>query len=198
MKKSYIAIIVIAFFLLILLIFYYNVQKNGNTIINKKEIVESFLENVPNYAAEIEVEVISNKNRNKYKIKQEERENYSKQEVIEGNNIEGLVVELNNKTLKISNTVLNLQKIYENYNNISNNYLFLSSFIKDCKDENNEVEKIENEEEYLIKVKLIQNKYIKEKQLYISKKTKKPIKMIINNSYHKEETSIKYINIEIK
>jgi len=196
MKKSYITIIIIVFFLLIFCALYYNLQKNGNTINNKKEIIESLLENNLNYIAEIEVEVNSNKNTNIYKIKQEEKENYSRQEVVEGKNIEGLVVELNNKTLKISNTTLNLQKIYENYNNLSNNYLFLSSFIKDCKDENNVVEKIEDGENYLIKVKLTNGEYIKDKELYISKKTNKPIKMIINNSYQKQTASIKYINIE--
>ena len=197
MKKSYIIIIIIVFFLLIFCALYYNLQKNGNTIINKKEIIESLLENNLNYTAEIEVEVNSNKNTNIYKIKQEEKENYSRQEVVEGKNMEGLVVELNNKTLKISNTTLNLQKIYENYNNLSNNYLFLSSFIKDCKDENNVVEKIEDGENYLIKVKLTNGEYIKDKELYISKKTNKPIKMIINSSYHKQKASIRYINIEI-
>ena len=197
MKKSYIVIIIIAFFLLIFCALYYNLQKNGNTIINKKEIIESLLENNLNYTAEIEVEVNSNKNTNIYKIKQEEKENYSRQEVLDGESIKGLVVELNNKTLKITNTVLNLQKIYENYNNLSNNYLFLSSFIKDCKDENNILEKIEDEENYILKVKTANNPYIKEKQLYISKKTNKPVKMIINNSYHKQKASIKYINIEI-
>ena len=176
---------------------YYNLQKNGNTIINKKEIIESLLENNLNYTAEIEVEVNSNKNTNIYKIKQEEKENYSRQEVLDGESIKGLVVELNNKTLKISNTVLNLQKIYENYNNLSNNYLFLSSFIKDCKDENNVVEKIEDEENYLIKVKLTNSSYIKEKELYVSKKTNKPVKMIISNSDRKQKASIRYINIEI-
>ena len=196
MKKSYITKIIIVFFLLIFCALYYNLQKNGNTINNKKEIIESLLENNLNYIAEIEVEVNSNKNTNIYKIKQEEKENYSRQEVVEGKNIEGLVVELNNKTLKISNTTLNLQKIYENYNNLSNNYLFLSSFIKDCKDENNVVEKIEDGENYLIKVKLTNGEYIKDKELYISKKTNKPIKMIINNSYQKQTASIKYINIE--
>ena len=197
MKKSYIVIIIIAFFLLIFCALYYNLQKNGNTIINKKEIIESLLENNLNYTAEIEVEVNSNKNTNIYKIKQEEKENYSRQEVLDGESIKGLVVELNNKTLKISNTVLNLQKIYENYNNLSNNYLFLSSFIKDCKDENNVVEKIEDEENYLIKVKLTNSSYIKEKELYVSKKTNKPVKMIISNSDRKQKASIRYINIEI-
>ena len=197
MKKSYIIIIIIAFFLLIFYGWYYNLQKNGNTIINKNEIIESLLENNLNYTAEIEVEVNSNKNTNIYKIKQEEKENYSRQEVLDGENIKGLIVELNNKTLKISNTVLNLQKIYENYNNLSNNYLFLSSFIKDCKDENNILEKTEDEENYILKVKIANNPYIKEKQLYINKKANKPVKMIISNSDHKQKASIRYINIEI-
>ena len=118
MKKSYIIIIIIAFILLFFCFLYYNSQKNGNTINNKKEIIEILSENNLNYTAQIEVEVNSNKNTNIYKIKQEEKENYSRQEVVEGKNIEGLVVELNNKTLKISNTTLNLQKIYENYKHL--------------------------------------------------------------------------------
>lgn len=197
MKKSYIAIIIIAFFLLIFYISYYNFQKKGNTITNKEEFVENFLENPPNYTAEIEVEVNSNKSKNIYKIKQEENKNYSKQEVLEGKNIEGLVIELNNKTLKIKNTILNLEKIYENYNNLSNNHLFLSSFSNNCKNENNKVKIIEDEQNYIIKVNLVDNSYIKEKQLYIDKRTNKPAKMIISNSYHNQKTSIKYINIEI-
>ena len=118
MKKSYIAIIIIAFFLLLFFIIYYNLQKNGNTIINKQDIVERLLKNSIRYSAEIEVEVQTNKNKNKYKIKQEENQNYSKQEIIEGQNIKGLIIEINNNILKIKNTTLNLEKIYEDYNDV--------------------------------------------------------------------------------
>ena len=128
MKKSYIVIIIIAFLLLFFLLIYYKFQKNGNTINNKEKIVESFFKNSMKYTAELEVEIQSNKNKNKYKIKQEEKDNYSKQEIIEGENIEGLVIELKDNTLRVSNTKLNLEKIYKNYKEVSKNYLFLNTF----------------------------------------------------------------------
>lgn len=197
MKKAYIVIIIIAFFLLFFLILNYNLQKNGNTINSKEKIVENFLENPIKYKAQIEVEIESNKNKSKYKINQEEKENYSKQEIIEGENIEGLVIELKENTLIVSNTKLKLEKIYKNYKEISNNYLFLTTFRKECNDLNNKIEIEQTDKEYIIKLKLSNDLYIKSKQLYVDIKTGKPTRMDINYCYHKCKTSIIYTNIEL-
>ena len=75
--------------------------------------------------------------------------------------------------------------------------MFLSTFLKECKNQDNKVEIKEDEENYNIKLEISNNMYIKEKELCISKKTNKPIKMIIKHSYHNQKTSILYTNIEI-
>ena len=176
---------------------YYKKIYNGNNINNQIDIAEKFLNSTNSYLAEIEVTVNSNKNNNKYIIKQEENGNKSKLEIIKGEDIQGLKLEIDNEILKVTNTKLNLEKIYENYNIISNNGLFLSTFIQECKDEKNIKQINNNEEQIILELEIEGKKYIKYKQLYLDKKTKKPIKMLIYNSYNKLITSIIYINIEI-
>lgn len=197
MKKKIFLSILIAFFLVFFTFLYYKKIYNGNNINNQIDIAEKFLNNTNSYLAEIEVTVNSNKNNNKYIIKQEENGNKSKLEIIKGEDIQGLKLEIDNEILKVTNTKLNLEKIYENYNIISNNGLFLSTFIQECKDEKNIKQINNNEEQIILELEIEGKKYIKYKQLYLDKKTKKPIKMLIYNSYNKLITSIIYTNIEI-
>ena len=121
-------------------------SKIGNNS-TSQEIVEYIL-NISSYEAQIEVEIKSNKNTNKYKIKQKYINNENNtQEIIEPNNIQGVKIIKEGKNLKIENTKLSLTKIIENYQEITQNNLDLSSFIENYKnnanskyiEENNEI-----------------------------------------------------------
>ena len=198
MKKIYIILTII--FVIIFLIFYYKNQKLGNTIIklNEDEIIENILNGKLNYEAKIKVKVYSNKNENEYELKI--RENEEENSLIEGignNNISGLKIENKDGNLIIKNTKLKLDKIYENYKEITDNSLFLSSFSKDYIETDKKSEK-ENSNEKIIKITLKDySKYIKYKELYLNKNTGIPTKMIIKDSSNKPKIIIEYTSVEI-
>ncbi len=197
MKKRYIFLILIV--IIIFLIFNYKKIINGNNIISKNEedIIESILSENVKYKSEVKVTVYSNKNQNEYKLKQEESENFSYQEVISKGNLEGLITEINNKKIIIRNSRLNLEKIYENYEEVTNNYLFLRAFGEDYNN-SEDVKKYEEEDNIVVSVKIKNsNKYIKYKELYIDKNTGIPKKLIVKNSDKQIVVCIEYTNIEI-
>ena len=142
---------------------------------------------------------MSNKTENEYVMCQEVNSDYSMQEIKEGENIKGVKIELNQNNLKISNSKLNLEKVYENYNNLLNNALFLNSFVADYNNEKNNSNYSEENGELIFEVKLNsnQNTYIKYKKLYVDGKTKKPIKLEVKDNTKKETICIVYNNIEI-
>jgi outer membrane lipoprotein-sorting protein len=112
----------------------YNFSKTGHNMSNKKlEEIEEYILNISSYTATVDITVTSNKTTNKYKIKQEYNKDRLKQTIIEPKNIEGLEICYENNTLKLTNTKLNLTKIYEEYNYLSNNYLDLITFIEEYK-----------------------------------------------------------------
>ena len=199
MKKRYI-IILICIFLIIFSFFYYNFFINGNNIFKKsdEEIIDNILNADFNYTAEANVTIYSNKNQNTYEIKQEETKEHSFLEVISDGDIKGLNLEYEENKLILKNTELNLEKIFENYNELSSNYLFLKSFIKEYLE--SEDIKISEEDENTIVVKITllnSNKYIKYKELYIDRKTELPKKLIIKNSDKQIKVCIIYTNIKI-
>lgn len=186
-------------FLIIFFIFNYKKIFYGNNIsINKKEeIIEKILNGKLNYKANIIVRVTSNKNENIYEIMQEETEKTSYQEVISKGDIEGTKIVYTDNVLKVENSKLNLKKIYENYDPIMNDYLFLSSFTKEYM-ESTETSLDETDENIIITLKIENaNKYIKYKELYVNKDTGIPIKMIIKDSDKQVRVCIEYTSIEI-
>ena len=175
MKK---AKIIIALFIIILLVailflvFSKNtakVFKNGNTK-TSQEIVDYIL-NISSYNLKVTVEVISNKNNNKYILNQQYvSPSISKQEVIEPSNISGVKITNDGTNLKLENSNLNLSTIFENYNYLGDNCLDLICFIENYKT-NSESEFIEEENQIIMKTKSgNENKYTKNKVLYIDKK----------------------------
>lgn len=152
-----------------------NFLKTGNTIINKseEEIIESIL-NINSYNAKLEIEVETNKNRNKYVVKQSlEKGNISKQEVLEPQNIAGVITQFDGTNLKIINNNLNLSTTFENYSYIVENKLWLNSFIEDYKKSNNS-KVTTKENEIILEIKNEdENKYNIYRKLYIDKKTRK-------------------------
>lgn len=190
MKPKYICLIFFIIFIIFSIIVY-NLLQSGNNIISKsqEDIIEKILD-TKEYNAKIKVTVYSNKNQNEYEIEQTENisNNYSFEKIISKGNLEGLIVELNNNKLVIKNTKLNLEKIYENYQPIVKNYLFLSNFISEVSND------LKETEEQII----LNNNNLHKKELYISKKNGLPEKMIIIDKEQNIKAIIEYIEIELK
>lgn len=197
-------IIVIVALSIICLIFiilsknYYKVIKIGNnTSIKTLNDVEEYILNISSYSAEIEVTVNSNKNSNKYLIKQKYSEpNLLNQEVIEPNSIQGLTTTYDGNNLEIKNTRLNLSNLYENYEYVADNTIWLNTFIEDYKKTEKKSIK-EEDNEYIVEVKVDKNKYITYKTLYIDKNTSLPTKLLILDANRKSTICILYKEIKI-
>ena len=170
----------------------------GNNMSNKnlKEI-EEYILSIRSYNAKIEVEIQSNKNKNKYVLEQKYAEpNVQKQIVLEPSNIEGLETIFDGNNLKINNTKLNLSTIYENYSDVTSNFLWLNTFTEEYK------KMIETGKQNIIEQNGIIIMEIKDadelnKKLYIDRKTGKPIKMQIKNVSKNTTVYILYNEIEI-
>lgn len=198
-KKYYLILLFIIFIISVGFIFYKNSIKNlkiGNNK-NSQEIVDYIL-NLSSYEAEVTVNITSNKNSNKYILKQKyQKDKEHIQEVIEPSNIAGVKIINDGKKLKIENSNLNLNEIIENYTNLENNNLDLSMFIDEYKN-SNESNYEEKDDEIIMKVKNDkENIYVKEKILYINKKTYKPVKLEIKDNKQKERIYILYNEVEI-
>ena len=172
-------------------------QKNGNNM-NSQEIVDKIL-NLSSYKTKIKVQVNSNKNKNKYILRQEyNTENGSVQEVIEPENIAGVRIIKKDNNLKIENSELDLRTIFENYNGLEDNSLDLINFINEYK-QSSEKNLEEKNGEIIMKTKSNkENKYLKNKTLYINKKNFMPTKLIIQDNNQNTTINIEYIEIEIK
>ena len=198
-KKYYLILLFIIFIISVGFIFYKNSIKNlkiGNNK-NSQEIVDYIL-NLSSYEAEVTVNITSNKNSNKYILKQKyQKDKEHIQEVIEPSNIAWVKIINDGKNLKIENSNLNLNEIIENYTNLENNNLDLSMFIDEYKN-SNESNYEEKDDEIIMKVKNDkENIYVKEKILYINKKTYKPVKLEIKDNKQKERIYILYNEVEI-
>lgn len=199
-KKVFITIIFFAiFFLIFYLIFNYKSLKNGNNNIRIKneEDVNDYILNISNYEAKIEVIVKSNKNENKYIINQKCMNNYSYQEMEYENNKKIIIEHKDNKVI-IRNTSLKLEKIYESWEFLIENNLFLTTFVENFK-ETDEKEILVNENYYVVNLKLknISNKNVAYKSLYINKNNGKIEKLEIYDINKNRTIYILYKEITI-
>ena len=199
-KIIIISIILILGILTILKIFVFKDYKmknlgNNNSIFTTSE---SKIFNMKSYEAEITVTVKSNKNTNTYVLSQKYvAPNLYKQEIIEPFNIKGLTISYDGKDLKLHNTKLNINKVYENYMYIGDNFLLLNQFIKEYT-ESSQSKKEENETEEIYKtIAVNSNKYAIYKTLYIDKKTKNPTKLEIQDINQNTMVYILYNKIKI-
>lgn len=198
-KKIIILTIIIAIliFIIIFAFYYYKKGKIGNTIINKSEeqIIESIL-NIKSYDANLEITIQTNKNTTQYALKQELKEEKCIQEVVKPENIAGVITEYDGNSLKIRNNKLNLETTFQDYKYITENNLWLNSFIKEFKETNNK--KISTaEKEIILEIDNRKNTYSSYKKLYIDKKTGKPTKMQIEDVNQKVLVYILYTEIKI-
>lgn len=191
------SIILIIILVSIFLILYYKNGKVGNTIINKSEeqIVDSIL-NIKSYSAKLDVSIETNKNTNKYVVSQKVENEKSTQEVLEPENIAGVITEYDGTNLKIRNNKLNLETTFQNYQYVVENRLWLNSFIEEFKESSNK--KVNSKEnEIILEVSNTENPYNTYKKLYIDKKTGKPTKLQIEDINKKMLVYILYTEITI-
>ncbi len=175
----------------------YKKIQTGNNISDKTLTqVEDYILNISSYDAEIEVEIESNKNKNKYIINQKfYSPNIASQQVIEPKNIEGLTVKYDGSNLEISNTKLNLSTIYENYEYLADNVLWLSDFSQNYRNNGGTI----NEENGIIvmETKRDNSKYSAKEKLYIDRNANKVTKLVIEDENNKSRIYITYNKIEI-
>lgn len=197
-KKFFILLFVFIIILLtIFLILYYKNNKNGNTTINKseEEIINSILE-MKSYSAKLDITIETNKNKTQYKVSQTLKEGKATQEVLEPENIAGVITEYDGTNLKIKNNKLDLETTFQNYQYIVENRLWLDSFIEDFKTLENK-KTSSNQNEIVLEVKREDTPYNIYKKLYIDKKTGKPIKLIVQDINQKTLVYILYTEITI-
>lgn len=199
-KLKKIVFFVVLFCTIFGILYYKNFLFGNNISKNRSDNIEDILGKMENYCADVEVTVTSNKTQNSYLMYQEVKDDYSMQEIKEGETISGVKIELNGENLKVSNTKLNLEKVYENYSSLLNNSLFLNCFVKDYRNEQNEIKCYEKDEELIAEVKLNTNlnTYIQYKKLYIDKKTNLPTKLEVKGTAKNETICIIYNNIKLK
>ena len=201
--------LIVILVILISLIFYiffskndYKIFESGNNMSNKSiEEIEKYILNISSYEAKIQVTIESNKNTNKYVILQQYiKPNQYKQTIIEPSNIEGTEIIYDGQNLSLTNSKLNLSKIYENYEYMASNALTLESFIKDyekAKEENN-TKLYEENNLYVFEVKINNNnQYMENKILYIDKNTGKPTRLLVEDINEKTLVYILYNEIKI-
>ena len=204
-RKKLIVIICLIIISLIFIIFFtknnYKNFKTGNNMSNKNiEEIEEYILNISSYEATIQVTIESNKNTNKYVLFQQYiSPNKSKLIMLEPSNIAGLEITNDGNNLTITNTKLNLNNVYDNYEYVVGNQMSLETFIseyKTCK-EQNKAKLYEENDEYILEANVEQNKYIYNKRLYISKKTGNPTKLLIQDVNEKTLVYILYNEIKI-
>ena len=201
-KKFLFVIIAIAILLVAILIIFskksYETINIGNNNLNKTlEEVEDYILNIKSYTATIDVTVNSNKNSNKYLIKQSHKEKNDEQEVLEPETIKGVKITYEDSSLKVENSKLNLEKIYNNYPYIESNILWLNSFIEEYRI--SEQRKItEKNEEIVMQIKRKNDKKIAVEELILDKKTLKPTKLSIMDNSKNVIVYILYNEIELK
>ena len=194
-----IIIVIIIIIICICIFFYINKSKKikiGNNS-TSQEIIGNIL-NISSYETVIEVEVKSNKNTNKYTIKQKYiSSDISEQEIIEPENIQGIKITKKDNELKVENSKINMSKIYNDYEYMTDNCLDLNTFIENYKLNKKQIYE-EDDDEIILNTENENNKYTRYQTLYIDKKTGKPTKMEINDNSKNTSVYILYREVKLK
>ena len=112
--------------------------------------------------------------------------------------MKGIKITTENNKITLENTDLNLTKIFEGYNGIEQNDMDLHKFIKDFENNISKSNIYQNDEEIIIETISENNKYVKNKTLYINRKTGKPSTMEIKDINKKITVYIVYNKVEMK
>lgn len=203
---SLIIVIILIILAIILYFFFKNTNKNsnlGNNLNNKTLAeIEEYILNISSYEAEIEVQVESNKNQTKYLLHQNYvSPNIEKQTVKEPSNIQGLETIYDGNKLTINNSKLNLTTIYENYPYLTDNFLWLNSFIenyKNAKATGKNTKLYEENNQIIMEVAISsENPYVANKRLVIDKENGTIQKLIVQDKNQKNLVYILYNEIKI-
>lgn len=182
----------------VFLSFYYILQSFGNNkTINQDMIANKILKRFKNYEAKINVCVISNKNENYYMMEQFVDEYSSKLIISSPENVKGIVIENSNGDLKILNSVLNMEKVYDNYGILLTNSLYLNTFLEDSLKYGFTFK--ENSEEIIINIDINDstNTYAEEKELHLDRNYM-PKSLIIKDNTNRARIRILYTDMKIK
>lgn len=209
LNKKVIIITSVAILIIIAIIFAFfmkNANKNlniGNNLNNKTlQEVEEYILNISSYETEVEVSIESNKNKTKYLLTQKYvSPNIEKQTVKEPSNIQGLETIYDGNKLTIHNSKLNLTTIYENYPYLTDNYIWLHSFIEDYRNAKSSGEKTklyEENNQIIMEVELSQGTpYVASKKLVIDRITGNIQKLIVQDKNQKNLVYILYNEIKM-
>jgi len=194
-KKIKISLIVLL--IIFIIIFFLNKAyksiRTGNNISKSTDDLIEYILNISSYEAKLEVTINSNKTTNKYILEQYYlKPNFSKQVVKEPKNLENLEIVYDGNKLEIKNTNLGLSKIYENYNYLNQNLLWLNFFIENCKNNYNVKE---NNEEIILEAYI--EKYGYTEKLYIGKRTSLPSRIEILDNNNQNKIYIEYKEIKL-
>ncbi len=192
--KISLIILLIAFAIIFFMQKVYKTKKIGNNINKSTSDLLEYILNISSYEATAKVTINSNKTSNEYVIKQYYlKPIYSKQIIKEPQSIENLEILHNGKDLSIKNTNLGLSKIYQNYNYINENILWLNYFLDNCNENGYQIE--ENNEEIIIKNEVKKDKL--KGNLYINKKNGLPQKIQILDNSNNTKIYIEYKEIKL-
>ena len=127
--------------------------------------------------------------------------NIEKQIVKEPSNIQGLETIYDGSKLTIHNSKLNLTTIYENYPYLTDNYVWLHSFIEDYRNAKSSGEKTklyEENNQIIMEVELSQRTpYVASKKLVIDRITGNIQKLIVQDKNQKNLVYILYNEIKM-
>lgn len=190
-----ISMLIISIILILFFIINYKTQKFGNNISKSSNDIARYILNISSYEADLEVTIESNKNTNKYKMKQlYSKPNIIKQIVKEPQNLENLTIIYDGNNMRLENTNLSLSKVYEDYKYISQNTLWLSTFIDNFNDKSKIYDK---KNEVIIENNTIYNNYNVKQILYVDKNKCIPTKLEILDNNKNVKIYIKYNEIRL-
>ena len=152
-----------------------------------------YILNIRSYEATLQVTVQSNKTTNQYLLEQFYlAPNYAKQIVKEPSNIANLETVYDGKSLKIKNTNLGLDKIYQNYAYLNENTLWLSFFLENYQKNGTATE---SQDEIILSCHTLSGK--DSQKLYLNKKTALPTKLEIIDNSNQMKIYIEYKEIKL-
>lgn len=198
MKKSFIIKFMIFLFLILFIVGYKIFIAGNNKNIENVDELKDYILNISNYELEATVNFYSNKTQNTYTLKQYKKDNYQKQEIFDEDTREGIIIENENNILKIKNTLLSTERVFNDYKYVLNNAVCLDTFINDYNSvEDKDIE--EDELYYIFKVKNknSQNKYIENKVLYFNKNNNQIEKIEVKDVNNNTTILIKYTKFRI-
>ncbi len=198
MKKKFFIICMIFLCLFLIILGYKFFIPGNNKNIESETQLDEYILSIKDYELEGNVTVYSNKNINTYKLKQYKKGNYQRQEIINDNENNGLIIENEGNKITIKNTVLDLTSVFENYEEVTKNSIGLDSFIEDYR-KTKDAETTEEEQCYKVHVKMKDalNKYVANKCLWINKKSRKIEKFEVSDVNNNKTIFIEYTKFEI-